>query len=148
MSTSDETSSSVPNGGVMRTYTLQNLNFLTPDGREMRTGRALAVSVGTQALEPGSSLGKTLIRFELWKSGLLAENPQMRMQVGFWDESKPPVNIEGANAVELVFDNNSFLAEQKEMPFWLIDALEFAAKKLREQYALNQDGELRFEQLD
>lgn len=132
----------------MRTYTLHDLTFPTPDGREMRTERALTVAVGTQALEPGSSHGKTLIRFELWKGGLLAENPQMKMQIGFWDEAKPPLNIEGANAVELVFDNNSFLAQEKEMPSWLIDALEFAAKKLREQYALNQDGELRFEKLD
>ena len=40
--------------------------------------------------------------------------------------------------MELLFDNESYLSEHKEMPFWLVDALEYAAKTLRAQYELNQ----------
>ncbi len=53
-----------------------------------------------------------------------------------------------ATAVEIVFENNSFISSVKEMPFWLVESLEFAAARLREQYRINQEGGLDIETLE
>lgn len=138
-----------PKVSSFRTYSLHDFSFSAPDGRDVTESRPLTVTVGTQALEPGIENGKTLIRFGvLDETALLEQSPRMRVKICRKGASDAPTVIEDADSVELMFDNKSFLSQQKEMPFWLVETLEFAAKKLREQYALNQDGELRFEALE
>ena len=128
----------------IRTYTLDDYTVPDPDGcHDVSLKRPLKVTVGTQALEPDVVEGKTLLRFALTASNPLLERiPKMRLRF-FPREASPdgtriPVSVDDPLFVELLFDNATFLTERKEMPFWLIDTLEFAAKTLRAQYELNQ----------
>ena len=136
----------------IRTFTLHEYTAPDPDGPgETVSDRALKVTVGTQALEPGVHGGKTLIRFQCCP--LPGKTPRMRIDVEK-NGNVPPGQLTGiesfrdAECVELQFDNESFCSEAKEMPFWLIEGLEFAAKKLREEYSLNQEGGLNVEETD
>lgn len=131
---------------AIRTYTLDHYAVSDPDGcRDVVLSRPLAVTVGTQALEPGVSDGKTIIRFCMYASNpLLERKPKMRLKVlpsdFSADDTRAPTVIDNPALVELSFDNAAFVTERKEMPFWLVDTLEFAAKTLRAQYELNQLG--------
>ncbi len=138
----------------LRTYTLRDYTVPDPDGcREVSFARPLTVTVGTHALEPGVTNGITLMRFSLLSGNpLLEQFPKMRMRVLPKKDSTghqpTSISFDDPLLVELLFDNSSFLSERKEMPFWLVEALEFAAHRLREQYALNQNGGLAIEQVD
>jgi hypothetical protein len=114
----------------IRTYTLHDYAGRSPDGSgDFVTHRPLIVTVGTQALEPRVRKGKTLIRFErISNCALLEGTPKMQVRI---NGLKKPVIIDDVQSVELRFDNKTFLSEAKEMPFWLIESLEFAAKMLR-----------------
>ena len=127
-----------------KTYTLEDYTVPDPDGcKDVVLTRPLTVTVGTQALEGGVADGKTLLRFALRGGNPLVGNrAKMRVRV-FPKENSPdgtrlPVSFDEPLFVELLFDNTSFVTERKEMPFWLIDTLEFATKTLRAQYELNQ----------
>lgn len=130
----------------IRTYTLHDYTVPDPDGcRDVTLPRALVVTVGSQALEPGIVGGKTLLRFCLPGSNpLLERKPKMRLTVFSNDavSGQPctPVVFNDPLFVEMLFDNSTFLTERKEMPYWLVDALEFAAKTLRAQCELSQLG--------
>lgn len=130
---------------LIRTYTLHDVSVDQPDGSRLMLGRPLTVTVGSQALEPDVKNGKTLIRFEAGPSMMLNGKPQMKVKVRVRGET---VDMGDATAVEIVFENNSFISSVKEMPFWLVESLEFAAARLREQYRINQEGGLDIETLE
>jgi hypothetical protein len=128
----------------IRTYKLDHYAVPDPDGcDDVVLSRPLTVTVGAQALEPGINGGKTLLRFALSGGNpLLEHQPKMRVRV-FPKESAPgqarvPISFEDPLFVEFLFDNTTFVTERKEMPFWLVELLEFAAETLRAQFALNQ----------
>jgi len=74
----------------------------------------------------------------------LEQMPKMRLKILTRNTSPDPdqsntelVYFKNPLFVEFLFDNETYLTERKEMPFWLVDVLEFAAKTLRAQYELN-----------
>ena len=128
----------------IRTYQLDHYTVPDQDGcNDVVLTRPLAVTVGSQALEPGVDAPKTLLRFALSHNNPLLER-QPKMQVRIFPREAPPgqtrvpVSFEDPLFVELLFDNTTFVTERKEMPLWLAELLEFAADTLRAQYALNQ----------
>lgn len=129
----------------IRTYSLHDYTVPDPDRcHDVTLAKPLTVTVGTQALEPGIVGGRTLVRFALpGGNPLLERMPKMRLKV--FTRATPSndsalIFVQDPLFVELLFDNESFLTERMEMPFWLIDTLEFAAKTLRAQYELNGQG--------
>ena len=129
----------------IRTYILDHYTVPDPDGDDVVFTRPLTVTVGSQALEPGVVAGKTLLRFAMTETNPLMERtPKMRVKIlpreTSSDGTGKLVIINDPLFVELLFDNTSFFSEHKEMPLWLVDVLEFAAKTLRAQYELNQHG--------
>jgi len=131
----------------IRTYTLHDYTVPDPDGgHDVPLDRPLAITVGSQALEPNTPAGKgkTLVRFTMAASSpLLDRTPKMRVKI-LTRQTSPggPVGdlvyFKDPLFVELLFDNETYLSEHKEMPFWLVDVLEYAAKTLRSQYEMNQ----------
>jgi len=130
----------------IRTYTLNHYTVPDHDGTQVPLHRPLAITIGTQALEPHmpGGKGKTLLRFTMAaNSPLLEQMPKMRVKI-LTRQTSPGgpgsdlVYFKNPLFVELLFDNETYLTEHKEMPFWLVDVLEFAAKTLRAQYELNQ----------
>lgn len=131
----------------IRTCTLHDYTVPSPDGgHDVPLNRPLAITVGTQALEPDmpGGKGKTLLRFTMAANSPLLENmPRMRLKILTRDTSpNGPCGdlayFDNPLFVELLFDNETYLTEHKEMPFWLVDVLEYAAKTLRAQYEMNQ----------
>lgn len=141
-----ETSKAKSAHSMIRTYSLHDISVTLGDGQQMQMGRPLVVTVGSQALEPNVDAGKTLLRFLVdANSPLLESAPIMKVKVCAADGSTV---FHQASSVELIFDNRSFLSRKNDMPLWLVESLEFAAARLREQYRLNQEGGLDIETLE
>ena len=134
----------------IRTFTLHDYMVPGPDGgHDVPLARPFTITVGSQALEPDmpGGKGKTLVRFtNVAINPLLEQMPKMSIRVLTRNTSPDPdepcggdlVYFKNPLFVEFLFDNETYLTEHKEMPFWLVDVLEFAAKTLRAQYELNQ----------
>ena len=105
-----------------------------PDGSQVPLKRPLAISVGFVRAPAPSREGLTMIRFMRPRS---EAEPKMRVKI-YNRRLDDMVCFENPYLVELQFDNETYLTERKEMPFWLVDVLEFAANALRAGYQLYQ----------
>jgi hypothetical protein len=132
------------NTSGLRAYTLDHYAVKDPDGcTDVVLNRPLSFTVGTQALEPDVANAKTLLRVALLSGNALLERaPKMKVRVfargNGLDHTCAPAVFEDPLFVEMLFDNATFATEQKGMPIWLVEGLEFAAKTLRAQYELNK----------
>lgn len=126
------------------TYTLQSYGVPDPDGgREVQFSRPFAITVGTQIHCSENARGKTLLRFSVGEPNpMLSQQPGLVLRVG-----RLPPTLHGAimfhevthlACLELIFDNESLHSEHKQMPGWLVEALEFAADTLKRQEELNR----------